>query len=37
MPLFALITWGWILKTRDTVAQLDNLDTKLEMKQKIQE
>src|SRR5680860_962981 len=32
MPLFALITWGWILKTRDTVEQLDNLDPKLEIK-----
>jgi methane/ammonia monooxygenase subunit C len=26
MPLFALVTWGWILKTRDTKEQLDNLD-----------
>ena len=32
MPLFALITWGWILKTRDTKEQLDNLDPKLEIK-----
>ncbi|UJP00933.1 MAG: methane monooxygenase/ammonia monooxygenase subunit C, partial [Nitrosomonas sp.] len=32
MPLFALVTWGWILKTRDTKEQLDNLDPKLEVK-----
>ena len=30
MPIFALITWGWIWKTRDT--NLDNLDPKLEIK-----
>jgi methane/ammonia monooxygenase subunit C len=30
MPLFALVTWGWIWKTRDT--NLDNLDPKLEIK-----
>ncbi|HEX7234825.1 MAG TPA: methane monooxygenase/ammonia monooxygenase subunit C [Nitrosospira sp.] len=32
MPIFALVTWGWIWKTRDTQAQLDNLDPKLEIK-----
>ena len=30
MPIFALVTWGWIWKTRDT--NLDNLDPKLEIK-----
>src|SRR5687768_203698 len=32
MPIFALVTWGWIWKTRDTKEQLDNLDPKLEIK-----
>jgi len=30
MPIFAIVTWGWIWKTRDR--DLDNLDPKLEVK-----